>query len=158
MDIWTDICWKNTIANGIRKGIRFRFDKNVDCDARAACLKYGRWLRNHFDFPIRVVVYVKDKSRIKAMDGDLVFGTFFRPYEFNVEPYIKIAAGDYKIWEGEEGRNDALASLLHILSHELTHYFQYVNDARLTPKGEEIQATKLANKRIAEYSCCVDEP
>jgi hypothetical protein len=40
-----------------REGLRIRCDKEVHPEVRRACLEFAKWLRNEFEFPIRVVVY-----------------------------------------------------------------------------------------------------
>ncbi|WP_157831116.1 MULTISPECIES: hypothetical protein [Bacillaceae] len=46
------------------------------------------------EFPIRVVV---TDSQLKTRDTrELASATFFAPYDKTVEPYIRIATGDYE--------------------------------------------------------------
>lgn len=40
-------------------------------------------LRSEYYFPIRVPVYIKDKTYIKARDGEHVVGTFLGPYDYS---------------------------------------------------------------------------
>jgi len=72
--IWTLENWKYNFTNiqSRRSGLRFRFTPDVNTEVRGACLKFGKWLRKEYFFPIRVPVYVKGKKYIKAMDGDMV--------------------------------------------------------------------------------------
>ena len=44
---------------------------------------------------MRVMVYVKNQEQIRAHDGERVYGTFFAPYDHSLEPYVRIAVGDY---------------------------------------------------------------
>ena len=41
-------------------------------------MKFGKWLRKEYFFPIRVPVYVKGKKYIKAMDGEMKCSPFVR--------------------------------------------------------------------------------
>lgn len=143
---------------GVRTGLRLRFDKNVDAEVVRALKDFVRWLRSLYTFPVRVPVYVKSSAAIKAMDGELVRGTFFRPYDKYVEPYIRIAAGNYKSLASKRGVDNALASYLFTLAHELTHYFQWVNDIPLTLLGEERQATRYAGLIMGDYALTRDHP
>lgn len=79
MHIWTLENWKYHFTNIQlrRSGLRFRFTSDVNTEVREACLKFGKWLRKEYFFPIRVPVYVKGKKYIKSMDGEMVYGTFF---------------------------------------------------------------------------------
>lgn len=56
------------------------------------------------------------------------------------------------------GKDNALASILLSLAHELTHYYQWINNIQLTPMGRERQATKYANYIIDEYASTREHP
>ena len=128
-----------------------RFDKNVDEEVRRACLEFGKWLRQEYYFPIRVPIYVKSAYKLKTRDGGLVIGTFFEPFDRSKEPYARIATGDYYDLIAKWGKNDAIYSILHTIAHELSHYFQWINDVKLTPIGEERQATNYAYYVMYDY-------
>ena len=91
--IWTLENWKYnfTDISSRRGGLRFRFTSDVNPEVREACLKFGEWLRKEYIFPIRVPVSVKGKKYIKSMDGEMVHGTFFQPYDKRYEPYVRVA-------------------------------------------------------------------
>ena len=97
-------------------------------------------------------------EKIKAKDGDMGFGTFFRPYGYPVEPYIRLATGDYSALEEARGRDNALAVILSSLAHEITHYYQYINKADLSLRGEEIQASRTASIILDLYAQTRDHP
>jgi len=54
--------------------------------------------------------------------------------------------------QAQRGRDNALASILMSIAHELTHYFQWINNLPLTLMGEERQATIYARYIIDEYA------
>ena len=85
-------------------------------------------------------------------------GTFFEPYGYEKEPHIRIAAGDYPELLETRGRDDAMADMLASLIHELTHYFQWVNDLQLTDKGSERQADAYVTRILGEYATTCDHP
>lgn len=159
MDIWISDCWKMTYANTpVRKGLRIKTDKDVDDEVKRACKEFCKWLRTQYTFPIRVPVYIKSSCKIKAMDGDMVYGTFFEPDDDFVEPYIRIAAGDYPELLSERGKDNALATILQTIAHELTHYFQWVNKQTLTPIGMEWQATRYSRLILNQYAETREHP
>lgn len=161
MHIWTFEKWKkyiNVDENGHRFGLRLRFDKGVDTEVKRACKEFAKWLRIEYVFPKRVVVYIKSSCQIKALDGELVSGTFFGPYDYCHEPYIRIATGDYSELLNELGKDNALAAILYSLAHELTHYFQWINHLSLTEIGEERQAKFYSKYIIREYSETKEHP
>lgn len=152
MHLWQLSKWKSFYKSiESRKGLRVRYEKGVDPELKNCIANFCKWIRQEFDFPIRVVIYVKNSNQIKAADGDLVFGTFFRPYDRSVEPYIRVAVGDYNTLLEESGSFNALATELECIAHELSHYFQWINNLKLTPIGEERQASYYARAIVLEY-------
>ena len=160
MHIWTINEWEKNLQNDTsrRTGIRFRYEKTVHPEVKRVCSQFAIWLRTQYYFPLRVVVYVKGTKFIKTKDGENVVGSFFEPFSYLDEPYIRIATGDYgeltHIW----GDDNALASILLSLAHELTHYYQWINNIQLTPIGRERQATRYANYILDEYSLTREHP
>ena len=144
--IWTIENWEQNIdfmEEGHRTGFRLRFDSGIDPEVRRACKEFAAFLRKEYFFPLRVVAYIKNKKKIRAMDGDLVYGTFWSMEDdYTVEPYIRVAAGDYLDLCDKWGKDSALTAILLTIGHELTHYFQWINALELTPIGMERQATK----------------
>jgi hypothetical protein len=80
--------------------------------------------------------------------------SFFAPYKRNVEPFIRIATGDYVALKAKSGRNNALASILCSLAHEIVHYQQWCNKRKL----DEKEARQKANQIIKSYSTVVLRP
>ncbi|PKM39080.1 MAG: hypothetical protein CVV04_12200 [Firmicutes bacterium HGW-Firmicutes-9] len=154
MHIWTITNWEKRIDiqdGALRKGLRLRFDKEVDPEVKRACKEFCAWLRKNYFFPKRVVIYFKRQAYIQALDGELVSATFFAPIEYSEEPYIRIATGDYPEFLAKNGQDNALASMLGSIVHELTHYFQWINALSLTPLGEERQAKAYIDFLLDEY-------
>lgn len=130
----------------LRTGLRLRFEKGVNPELRKRILDFSRWLRLLFVFPIRVPVYVKSSPRIRSLTGEYVCGTFFAPYDKLVEPYIRIATGDYNELVDEIGEEDAQRSILNALAHEIVHYNQWINDKSLNERGPRLRASRLVMK------------
>ena len=161
MHIWTIEKWtKNFDLNDEthRTGLRLKFDKGVDSEVKRACKEFCKWLRKEYFFPMRIPVYIKSSKHIKALDGELVSATFFRPNSYKTEPYIRVAVGDYYDLIKVHSKDDVLAMILCSISHELTHYFQWINNLPLTLIGEERQATKYAQYILDEYAETREHP
>lgn len=153
MNIWAETRWTEIYTNSnVRKGLYLKSDCDADVEVRRACKEFCKWLRANYIFPIRVPIYLKSSYKIKAMDGELVSGTFFEPYNRLTEPYIRIATGDYEEMKKEFGKDNALASILMSIAHELTHYFQWINCIQLTERGYERQAKRYAELILDEYA------
>ena len=161
MHIWTLTNWEkyyNLPDKDHRDGLRLRFDKGVNGEVKRACIEFCKWLRRAYYFPIRVPVYIKSSRKIKALDGEYVSATFFEPdYRYD-EPYIRISTGDYEELLGKCGKDNALAPILRSISHELTHYYQWINDIKLTEIGEERQAKSYADFIVDEYAETREHP
>lgn len=159
MHLWTIRKWEKTYGNlKVRSGLRLKCDKDVDPEVKRACREFCKWLRKEYYFPIRVPIYVKSLKRIKAKDGELVTATFCGPYNKLLEPYIRISAGDYKELLESREKDYALAAYLHSIAHELTHYFQWVNNLSLTEMGEERQANQYSRFIVDEYAETREHP
>ena len=159
MDIWKSTKWKDYyIEKGYRHGIKVDYDSNVDQDVKNAIKQMISWLRKEYTFPVRIRLYIKGSDLVKCRDGALASDVFFWPYCRDEEPYIKFAVGDYDKLLHKLGRDDALATILKALLRNFTHYFQWLNDIKLTPIGEQRQATKYARIRLDEYAQTRDHP
>ena len=160
MHIWTIHAWEKNLPEDIprRTGLRFRYDRNVPPEVKRACSEFAVWLRTQYHFPLRVVVYVKGTETIRTKDGDHVVGSFFEPFSYSDEPYIGLASGDYETLAAARGKDNALASILLTLAHELTHYYQWINDIPLTPVGRERQAGRYADFILDEYASTREHP
>ncbi len=129
-----------------RNGLRLRSLKGVDPEVRRACLDFCKWLRKNIYFPVRIVIYLKKDYRLRNLAGEFVSATFFAPYDKNVEPYIKIATGDFCELEKEWGRDRALAAYLNSIAHEIIHYIQWLNDLPFDERKANYKSKKLVDK------------
>lgn len=161
MHIWTIEKWVkhlNYDSYPYRKGLRLKFDKYVHPEVKRACKEFCHWLRKVYFSPVRIPIYIKETEQIKALDGDMVSATFFGPYDLKVEPYARVAVGDYYKLLEKRGKDNALAAILGSIAHELTHYFQWINGIELTLIGEDRQATMYAKSILIEYSETREHP
>ena len=123
-------------------------------EVRGALVRYAGWLRREYDFPIRVPVYLSLKERIVTVDGEVVTASFFAPWNRSVEPYIRIATGDYLALKRQRGRDDALAAFITSLNHEVVHYQQWVKTGRVWERGVDRKAMAM----LQAYAATVDRP
>ena len=153
MHVWNMLYWKRFYTQAdIRSGLRLHCDKTLDSHVKSACKEFCAWLRANYTFPLRVNIYLKDSDRIRASDGELVYGIWYRPYDKYKEPYIKIAAGDFNKLLKERGRDNALAAYLFDIAHELTYYFQWINSLNLKEEEEESQAERYSRMIVYDYA------
>lgn len=117
-------------------------------------LRFARWLRQHYEFPMRVVAYLYPSERIVTRDGELASASFFAPFDRSVEPYIRLPTGDYKDLKKKHGRDDALAAFLCSLAHEVVHYQQWVTTGETYERG----VSKRSEAIVHAYAKSVAHP
>jgi hypothetical protein len=121
---------------------------------RLAYIKFASWLRANYPFPIRVPTYLGAGRRHTTTSGQSAHASFFAPWDLDVEPYIRIATGDYPDDETANGRDDALASYLCSLAHEVIHYQQWIRGEEPTEAGVDEEAAAMVDR----YALTVDRP
>jgi len=136
-----------------RKGLRICGHRGHP-EVRAALIRFGRWLRGTYDFPIRVPVYLSPANRIVTISGEQVSASFFAPFDRDVEPHIRIATGDYCVLKKELGRDSALACYIVSLSHEVVHYQQWLKTGNVWERG----VCRTARGMLRSYEKAVDRP
>ncbi|GAC43339.1 hypothetical protein [Paenibacillus popilliae] len=121
-----------------RMGLRIRCDKNVPDILKKAFVHFAKWLRCHYNFPKRVPVYVKESYYIvNKFSKEQVSATFYAPFDKKDEPHIRIATGDFYDLEKELGRRAAILTTLNSLSHELQHYYQWIDGKEFLEEDED---------------------
>jgi hypothetical protein len=156
MNIWTCEDWKSYYSDKqVTSGLRLFIGKDVDTDVRYAVKQACKWIRQNFDFPVRVSVYIKNSNLVRATDGDMVYDFFCWKTDRDDYPYITIATGDYRErCEKASSRDDALAGIILALFKELSHYRQWLNGMDFndsTVKKLQRQSRYYANILTEEY-------
>lgn len=158
--LWICDDWSQYLDLSCRKGLRLRFDKGIDLEVHRACLEFAVWLRKNYEFPMRVPIYLKNKPFLRTLSGEIASATFFAPYDNAVEPYIRIAVGDYYDLLEERGKDDALATILGSMAHELSHYYQWLKNYSDSwdSKKLERQAKYYSREIILDYAETREHP
>ncbi|REJ69996.1 MAG: hypothetical protein DWQ31_01900 [Planctomycetota bacterium] len=123
-------------------------------EVRQAFIRYAKWLRARHDFPVRLPVYLSGSRRIVTVDGESATASIFLPFDTRNNPYIRIPTGDYQNLVVQHGRDNALASMLCSLSHELVHYWQWLETGSTTERGVAVRAANM----VRSYALDVDHP
>ncbi|MCH7726489.1 MAG: hypothetical protein IH991_08435 [Planctomycetes bacterium] len=139
--------------NETRTGIRIRGHRGHP-EVRNALIRFARWLRANCDFPIRVPVYLLPGDFVVTLHGEQCSASFFAPFDQHVEPYIRIPTGDYTQIVNDVGRDNALASFIISLSHEVIHYQQWVETGDTWERGVSRRAVGMLHR----YQNTVDRP
>jgi hypothetical protein len=136
-----------------RTGLRIRGARGHPV-VRAALIRYARWVRTQYQFPIRVPVYLGPKELVTTIDGNRCSASFFAPWDLAEEPYIRIATGDYPLLKRQSGRDAALAAFIVSMSHEIVHYRQWVETGDVWERGVDRKAVAM----LRRYELTVDHP
>ena len=75
--------------------------------------------------------------------------SFFAPWSRRVEPYIRVATGDYPELRVTMGRDDALASIIMSFAHEVVHYQQWVATGNISERGVRRRAEAILRRYAA---------
>ncbi len=136
-----------------KTGLRIH-GRNGHPEVRDALVRFACWIRREREFPVQVNVYLSPLERVIARDGDKCTGLIWIPDDPSRYPYIRIATGDYDERKREDGRDDALASDICTLCHELIHYWQWLEHNDMWEKGVARQASRLVDR----YAKTTDHP
>jgi hypothetical protein len=136
-----------------RTGLRIRGARGHR-EVRGALIRYARWLRAHYQFPIRLPVYLSPRHRIITIDGHTAATSFFIPTDRDAEPYIRMATGDYPSLKEVIGRDSSLASFITSLSHEIIHYQQWIATGDVWERGVARKAVAM----LRQYESTADRP
>lgn len=136
----------------MRKGLRIRSNPNICPEIKQSIYILGKWMRRRFEFPIRVVVYLKEEKGIISSTGEEVSATFFAPYQKSEEPYIKIATGDYEEMVRTCDEGFAIYPYLVSMAHEIVHYQQWLDDRPFDEEEAERESERIVDNFI-EQTC-----
>jgi hypothetical protein len=103
---------------------------------------------------VRVPVYLLAGKRVRTADGQFASASIFLPWSRKVEPYIRVATGDYDELRRARGRESALLAFLGSLSHEVVHYRQWIDTGRAWEQGVITKAKRL----VERYAQTVHHP
>jgi hypothetical protein len=129
----------------LRSGLHIRGQRGHP-HVRAALVRYARWLRLQFDFPIFVPVYLQSSATVRTMHGVECSASIFLPWKRDEEPYIRIATGDYPQLRRERGRDNALAAFIGSLTHEILHYRQWIDTGDSSERGVAVKASGVVRR------------
>ena len=151
--------WHKTYENiPVPHGLYARFEKEIHPFIRTSLIYYLQWLRKEYHFPVRINVYCKSGDKVRCRDKDLAYGVIYLPFDRSKLPSIRLACGNFQ-HDAPVTKDlmDTTDLILFSLTHEIVHYFQYINNIQLTPRGMERQAT-IYSRSIIEYylSLCDD--
>lgn len=86
------------------------------------------------------------------MDNTLAFGRIFEPYNRKYRPDIYLAGGAFQPdAEVDDTIRSETTSIMLTFSHELIHYYQYINGLDKKIRTLEWQATYYGNRLLRHF-------
>lgn len=134
-----------------RSGIRLRATRGHP-EVAAVMRPFVRWLRREKSFPVRVPVYLLEGPAVRTSEGMNCSASFFGPDDHKLEPYIRIATGEFPLLVRKWGRRRALVSHLLSLAHELVHYDQWLARREFSERGVVRAASSLVQRYLSEQA------
>ena len=105
---------------------------------------YLIWLRENYNFPLDLKIFISpDEFIVTMISREKVSATFFAPFDKKETGIIKVATGDFNGLLKEKGKINALNMTLNSISHELQHYYQWVEDLDFDEEEAEEGAFEL---------------
>jgi hypothetical protein len=138
-----------------KKGLRI-YGKHGHPEVRVCLIRFAKWLRKEYEFPVRLNVYLFPNHLIASkLDGDKkYFGTIWFPDSHEEYLYIRIATGDYEERKKQDGRDNALASDICMLCRSIIKYWQWLETNDFWDRGVGRKATKM----LRLYNQTTDHP
>ncbi len=120
---------------------------------------YAGWLREEFDFPVCLHVYCEYGHKLRCGDGSHAYGVVITDDSRRRYPKIRLACGGFDRDDPvSEIIVDELDGIMLTLTHELIHYFQYINGFDMDrSRSIEMQATYWANRILRHFDSLYDE-
>jgi hypothetical protein len=133
----------------IRNGLRIKAHK-VDKEIGQQFKLFAAWLRKKNEFPIRLPVYLSEKEYVVDEAGEDCVSIFFAPYDKNVEPYIRIATGDFYELVQDEGKEHAVFNSLFSLALAIIKYGNWLDNIKVDIDVIDAKATALLQSYIED--------
>ena len=161
--MWIGYDEKKNYLDSSKRGLRLFFSNEINSNLRLECTMFCKWLRKKYFFPIRIAIKMLNFSEFTTYIGkknELKTAVFHYQLEFDKKvleekmlPKIFIATGKYDKQQKKHGAKKTTIYYLELLTHELTHYFQwyfYEFDNR-SDRSLEIEANRWAYYLVSEY-------
>ncbi len=131
------------------QGISFRYEAGIDPALRELYIRFAKWLRKTYVFPVHVRVSVLNRERVRLKNGADAYGSFrwYPRRPPNIRIPSKIEPHLYAQFSMEELYEQVLSSLVH----ELTHYYQWYLDLEQSNAVSERQANHYRYRIIHRF-------
>lgn len=151
--MWIEKKDKELYLESNQQGIRLITRKNVNEKIHKECVKFCRWLRKSYWFPIRCKIILFNTPYFKkenALDKDSVADFYYEENDdLKIYPEIWVA-----VWKNpKRDEKEQIERVCGWIVHELTHYYQwyFLQFEKRTNRSLEIEANKWSKYLTQEY-------
>lgn len=144
-----------TYRRKVIKRMNINFKPSTNRHVLKLIQNYFEWLENNYTFEKNVTFDITGAKRvISQLTGQKVFATFFVPYKSSsLKPYIKVATGEFFKDIEIQSYDKAHYLLLELVSHELQHYYQWLENCLFNEIEAEQGAIEMTNKYFEDIGC-----
>ncbi|WP_265459359.1 hypothetical protein [Enterococcus sp. HY326] len=109
------------------------------------------WLEANYDFPRVIYLNVTGANFIRNKeDGTKNAATIFLPFSPFEHAQMNISTGDFFSLVKEQGKDNAIYTTLESISHEVQHYYQWLDNLKLDETEAEEGAAELTYEYVDE--------
>lgn len=136
-----------------KKRLLLHFEPDVHPYVRDWLWEYAHWLRQTYNFPVRVHVYCRVGKKVPCRFSKPAYGVTWVPDDTNMCPNIRLACGLFspdepitiEMWIETQ-------AIMFTFTHEIMHYFQGINGICCSSeRGLEWQASYYAKKTLRRF-------
>ncbi|MDU3373988.1 hypothetical protein ACLI5Y_13855 [Enterococcus innesii] len=133
--------------------IEIKFKPSVNKYLLKVIYPYIDWLSENYSFPKKITIDITGSRFVyNSVTAQKATATFFGPYDFSeLNAYIKISTGNFFDDCKKFGKKEAEKILLESISHEIQHYYQWIDQIPFDEGDAEYGAEELTWEYI-EYS------
>ena len=135
--------------------LHLHFDAGIPSELKQQAIAFTKWLRKNYTVPITLHVYFRNTYRIRLKNGTMAYGSF-RWYPQR-PPYIQIAAKPEPEMLKNNSDSENTETILSSLVHELTHYYQWLDDLKQTSAASEWQANHYRYQILDQWQDAIEK-
>ncbi|MBO5295340.1 MAG: hypothetical protein J6B71_08885 [Clostridia bacterium] len=147
MNLWEQ--HKKTKNDAKNQNLMLHFDPDIEPELKTLYLSFSRWLRKEYFFPKKIHIYIRNCENIRLKNGKPAYGSF-RYYQKRTS-MIQIPSKVEEHLLGEYTKEDLYEQILSSFVHELTHYYQWIDNLEQDNAVSERQANYFRYRIIEQY-------
>ena len=148
VNLWQEFYRKHQ-PDKVGAKVSFHYEKGIDAALKRKYIRFAKWLRKTYIFPVRLHVYILNAETVALKNGQSVYGKIcWYPKR---TPAIKVPSAIDKALLREYTMDEIYEQILSSLVHELSHYYQWVKGLEQSKATSERQANFYRYRILEEY-------